>query len=139
MTIEVAPRRTRLSLQVALEISSLMTRRGITGQALSRKLNVAQSWISDRLRGNRAITVDDLERLADALDVNVLDLFPRTQSRSTEEVLATIGLDQFRQSRTLTRRRRRVTEEYPRRPGDNRPAAGPGAPPTPRRTVRVAA
>lgn len=127
-----------LTMQVASEIRALMARRGMTAVQLGRLLGYSHPWVSERLRGERSISVADLEKIAEALEVQVLDLFPRTQARSTDEALATIGLDQFTLARRLTRRQRRVTGEYPQvRPPVGRPDGRPDpvAPRRPRQLV----
>lgn len=125
-----------LNSQVASEIRAMMARRGISGMRLARILGVSQPWVSTRLVGATAITINDVERIAEALGVRALDLFPRAAERTSDAVLATIGFDRPRRPGP---RLRRVTEEYSPRPRDNRPSNAPGVSPTPRRTVRSAA
>src|SRR5690606_22411610 len=66
---------------VASEIRAWLGRRQITGRQLAAKLGASQTWTATRLRGEQAITVDDLARIADALDVEVTDLLPRPAYR----------------------------------------------------------
>jgi transcriptional regulator with XRE-family HTH domain len=66
-----------LSRRVAEEIRAMMARRRISGRELARKLGVSQSWVSYRLTGIQPIDLNDLQRIAEALDVTVLDLLPR--------------------------------------------------------------
>lgn len=65
-----------LTARVAEEIRAVMGRRRLTGAGLARALGVSQMWVSYRLNGQQPIDVNDLERIAQVLDVPVLDLFP---------------------------------------------------------------
>lgn len=54
----------------------MMARRRITGQQLARTLGVSNAWVSYRLNGKQAIDLNDLERIAAVLEVDVQDLLP---------------------------------------------------------------
>jgi transcriptional regulator with XRE-family HTH domain len=86
-----------LSEQVAEEIRAMLGRKRVTGRELARRLGVSQPWVSQRLTGHQEIGLNDLERIADALDVEVAELLP---------------LDDQPAERVLTRRRR-LTGSYP--------------------------
>ena len=66
-----------LSVRVAEEIRAMLARRRVSGRELARRLDVSSPWVSYRLTGNQEIGLDDLERIAAALDVPVTDLLPR--------------------------------------------------------------
>jgi transcriptional regulator with XRE-family HTH domain len=67
---------------IAEEIRALLARRKITASELARRLHVSQPYISRRLTGDTAFDVDDLDRIAAELDVDIADLFPpRRQGR----------------------------------------------------------
>lgn len=66
-----------LSDQVAEEIRAWMGRRRVTGAALSSALGVSPAWISYRLSGKQEIGLNDLQRIAAALDVEAADLLPQ--------------------------------------------------------------
>lgn len=66
-----------LSEAVAEEIRVLLVRRRMSGRQLAAMLNVSQTWMSTRLNGTTPIDLNDLERIAAALGVDVMDLFPR--------------------------------------------------------------
>lgn len=72
VTLSVIPMRQR----VAEEIRVLLARRRISGSELARRVGVTQSHMSRRLTGETAFDVDDLERIADALGVEVASLLP---------------------------------------------------------------
>lgn len=61
---------------VAEEIRAMMARRRITGQQMARQLGVSNAWVSYRLNGKQAIDLNDLERIAGVLEVDVQDLLP---------------------------------------------------------------
>lgn len=64
------------SAEVAAEIRAVMGRRGVRQSQLARMLGTTDVWLSVRLRGVQAIDLNDLWRIADALDVPVVDFMP---------------------------------------------------------------
>jgi DNA-binding Xre family transcriptional regulator len=66
-----------LSGYVAAEIRAVLARRRVTGRDLAAQLQVSRSWVSYRLTGTTAIDLNDLERIAKALGVEIIDLLPR--------------------------------------------------------------
>lgn len=54
---------------VLLEIRVWMARRQMNQSELAARIGVAQSWVSKRLSGTVALSVDDLGAIAEALDV----------------------------------------------------------------------
>ena len=94
-----------LSAKVAEEIRALLARRDMSRSELARRLGVSAMWVSDRLRAQTPIGLDDLERIAAVLGVAPADLFPA-------DVLST----------------RKTTQGYfdvPDRPRSSRPVGGP--------------
>lgn len=65
-----------LSERVAEEIRALLARKRVTGRELSRRLGVSSPWVSQRLTGATEIGLNDLERIARALDVEIAALLP---------------------------------------------------------------
>jgi transcriptional regulator with XRE-family HTH domain len=65
-----------LSEQVAEEIRVMMTRRRMSGRQLAQRLNVSPAWVSYRLTGTQPIDLNDLQQIADVLEVAVGDLLP---------------------------------------------------------------
>lgn len=66
--------RRALSDIVAEEIRVEMARQRLSQVDLADLLREGQPWVSRRLRGATPISVDDLERIAVALRVSVVDL-----------------------------------------------------------------
>lgn len=83
MTVDVTPAETPLSQRVAEEIRAWMGRRRISGAALARELNVSPAWVSYRLTGTQPIDLNDLEKIAVVLDVDVVELLPPNRERRT--------------------------------------------------------
>jgi DNA-binding Xre family transcriptional regulator len=77
MAVEDKPQPRPLTERVAEEIRVVMIRRGVNGKQLAGALGVSSAWVSYRLTGTQPIDLTDLERIAVALDVTVMDLIPR--------------------------------------------------------------
>lgn len=77
MTVNASGTQPRLSEQVAEEIRALLGRRRMSGRELARRMGASPSWVNFRLTGAQPINLDDLQRFADALEVDAMDLFPR--------------------------------------------------------------
>jgi transcriptional regulator with XRE-family HTH domain len=105
MSDEVGQGLPTLSVQVGDEIRVWMTRRRLTGERLAQRLKVSPAWVSYRINGKQEIGLDDLQQIAEALEVEVLDLFPVEVAEPTRTVapLAT---------RVITRRRGSPTQSY---------------------------
>lgn len=61
---------------VAEEIRALLARRMANGAKLAAALGKSEMYVSRRLRGETAFDVDDLEKIAGYLGVEVTDLLP---------------------------------------------------------------
>jgi transcriptional regulator with XRE-family HTH domain len=81
MSTDVTPAVSTLSQRVAEEIRSWMGRRRLSGASLARQLNVSPAWVSYRLTGAQPIDLNDLDRIAAVLDVDVVDLLPAREGR----------------------------------------------------------
>lgn len=66
-----------LSPRVAAEIRAWMGRLDVRQSELARRLGQNDEWLSSRLKGPTPINLNDLQRIATALGVAVVDLFPR--------------------------------------------------------------
>lgn len=77
-----------LSEAVAKEIRVLLVRRDMKQTELAARLGVTDMWLSRRLRGNLALDLNDLDRIATIFNVQVTDLLPR---RSEGDLIATAG------------------------------------------------
>ena len=82
MSTEVTPRTMSLTERVAEEIRVAMVRRRMSGAALARILGVSPAWISYRLTGTQPIDLNDLDKIATALGVEVLDLVSQARPRA---------------------------------------------------------
>lgn len=140
MTVDGSGARPRLTEQVAEEIRALLARRRISGRELARRMDASHSWVNFRLTGAQPITLDDLQRFADVLDVDVLDLLPRaTEGR----LITTSGATNQRSGHAAGRLRHGSSRTITKRPLPHahpvgRPEAGtavstPTGPPTQRR------
>ncbi|MCT2282589.1 helix-turn-helix domain-containing protein [Micromonospora chalcea] len=65
-----------LSDAVAEEIRVLLTRRRMSQRQLAQALGVSPAWLNYRLTGTQAIDLNDLQRIADTLQVHVTELLP---------------------------------------------------------------
>lgn len=61
---------------VAAQMRAEMARRLMSAAELGRKIGVDETWVRRRMRGQYAITMSDLERIADGLDVPVAQFIP---------------------------------------------------------------
>lgn len=83
MTIAVGKLDTGLNSSVAGEIRAWMGRRGVRQSQLARVLGENEQWLSTRLRGATPLNLNDLERIAQALAVNVVDFLPHREREVT--------------------------------------------------------
>lgn len=77
MSDERTPPRGRLREHVAEEIRVLLARKRISAAELARRTGIKQSTMSRRMTGETAFDMDDLELIAEALEVEVTDLMPK--------------------------------------------------------------
>lgn len=63
--------------QVAEEVRAAMGRRRVNASTLAAAIGMSTSTMSLRLKGTVAFDVDELQRVAECLDVDVDSLFPR--------------------------------------------------------------
>lgn len=75
-----------LSDLAAEEIRAQLGRRNMNKSELARKLGVSHTWVTNRLTGAQEIGLNDLEQIAAALGVSVMDLIPAQRAGS-----ATVG------------------------------------------------
>lgn len=81
MTASPVERTRPLRELVAEEIRALLARRRMNGVQLALRIGRSQSYVSRRLTGETAFDTDDLERIAEVLGVNIIDLMPRPRTR----------------------------------------------------------
>ena len=65
---------TTTTTQIAANIRAELGRQNKTRAALARDMDVTEMWVSRRLNAQTPLTVDDLTRIANALDVATTDL-----------------------------------------------------------------
>lgn len=129
MTTDVTPTiRVSLTAQVAEEIRALMARRQLKQSQLARALKVSEQWVSVRLRGVQPFGLDDLERIAVFLDVDVTTLFPQREGR-----LITVGGT----STGSGRESKPWNLDLAKRPGPSGPPSRNTPAPSTRRTARL--
>lgn len=104
-----------LSDLVAEEIRAVLGRRRMSGAALARTLGVSAMWVSYRLSGKQPIDLNDLERIATALDVPVGALIPATTHTQTTVAKLSIN-DRPRDTRPEGRPRKGIPPLDPARP-----------------------
>jgi transcriptional regulator with XRE-family HTH domain len=81
MTPIATPTTSTLRDAVAANLRVELARRGVSATQLAYRMERGESWISRRLSGKSAITLDDLEEIAAALDIAARSLLPeRTES-----------------------------------------------------------
>ena len=66
-----------LTERVAAHLRALMGYRGMRQSQLARTLGVTDQWLSVRLRGVQPIDLNELERMVEALGIELADLFPK--------------------------------------------------------------
>jgi transcriptional regulator with XRE-family HTH domain len=72
MAVQTKVRLATLADRVRAEIRAELHRRGVTQADLARDLGRPAMWVSDRLRGAVVLTVDDLDAMAEALDMDAV-------------------------------------------------------------------
>lgn len=117
---------------VAEEIRALLARRRMSASDLARKTGMTQRAISRRLTGEKVIDVDDLQSIAEALDVELAALLPRANEG---RVLPTGARHSDEQGRGITIRKFGLTN----RPGPNGHPKRTQPDPSTRRPARVRA
>lgn len=81
-----------VSDHVATEVRAYLGRRRISARQAAFKLGWSQTYISHRLNGRRPFDLDDLELLADLLDVQVVDFFAGPVLSSASSKIPEVGI-----------------------------------------------
>lgn len=128
MTVNDSEGAPLLSAQVAEEIRALLARQRRSGRWLASTLGVSQTWMSSRLTGGTPIDLNDLQRIAAALEVHWTELLPAERLTAGVGPQADLGTrTNARSSRpaerpTLSGQRQRADErESTRRPARRTP------------------
>ena len=111
----------RLSGRIAAEIRAEMARQQISGRTLAARLGRSPNWLSLKTSGSSKLDLDEVELIAHALGVTVVDLFPR-KDREVTVTYPNSTMDQPAEALP----RGPYTPRGPGRPADNRPSGGPG-------------
>lgn len=135
---------------IAEEVLALLGRRRMSQIELARRIGKSHTYVGRRLNGETAFDTDDLEKIAGALGVSVVDLLPASAAERMG-----VGDVVYGQHHTSKRRRATMLGEteirgrmpvpaamVPDRPSDRRGHTHPGAhrPPSgPGRTARITA
>jgi transcriptional regulator with XRE-family HTH domain len=112
--------RTPLQDAVAEEIRSVLARKRMSASHLARLMGVTQPYLWRRMAGETSFDLTDLERIAAALDVPVLQLLPARERNAAVTYRYQSELE-VTPVRTTSRRSRYA----PDRPIDNRPTGRP--------------
>ncbi|HZG16183.1 MAG TPA: helix-turn-helix transcriptional regulator [Candidatus Bathyarchaeia archaeon] len=70
---------------IGAKIRQIRKEKGITQEQLAEKANTTNSYIAGVERGTRNVTIGSLEKIADALGVNVFEFFEYGQFAQTQE------------------------------------------------------
>jgi transcriptional regulator with XRE-family HTH domain len=119
-----------LADRVRAKVRAELAERGVSQAELARYLERPAMWVSDRLRGAVMLTVDDLDAIAEALDMDALTFLERA------------GRDEApRRARGETKTSRPASpltfRQVASRPAERRPAARPISPRSAIRTARI--
>lgn len=130
MTTTVTPSvSASLTELVAEEIRALLARRRIRQSQLARALGVSEQWVSVRLMGKQEIGFNEAQRIADFLEVDVMDFMPQQR----EGKLIAVG----GASRPTRAESKPCFSPVPKRPGPNGPRNRAVPTPQTTRTGRV--
>ena len=76
------PQLGRFARAYARAVKAAVDDAGISGSELARRLDRAQSYVSVRLNGRRAWTLDELDQIAAVLGVTAEDLMRRARENA---------------------------------------------------------
>lgn len=65
---------------VAAEVRAAIARAGLTQSEVARRADIAANTLSAKIRGIRGFSVDELIRIAHALDIEPSSLIPSAQA-----------------------------------------------------------
>jgi transcriptional regulator with XRE-family HTH domain len=85
------PTTTEAGLQVASQVRDIRRARHLSQRQLASRMQVPRTYISKIENGKAIPTLGSLERLADALEVDVCQLVRDTRSRREEEVTSILA------------------------------------------------
>ncbi|MDE3839357.1 hypothetical protein C0966_08325 [Bacillus methanolicus] len=65
--------------EVGMQIRKIREEKDMTLEELGKKIDLTKGYLSKLERGEKPINLKNLKRIADALDVDVTDLFPNKE------------------------------------------------------------
>src|SRR6185295_15650483 len=96
--------------QVAEEVRALLARKMKTGADVAAAIGKSPMYVSRRVRGEVAFDLDDIQKIAEVLEVEIGDLFPDREGRSNRnfdhapaERLVTVGQGSVAMATRVTR------------------------------------
>lgn len=107
--------------QVAEEVRALLARKRMTGADMAVAIERSPMYVSRRVRGEVPFDLDDIQRIAEVLGVEIGELFPHRGEGANRD------FDVAPAERTVTERHSFVSLAEGVKP---RPAPRPSAPPT---------
>lgn len=72
-----------LGAKIAEEIRALLARRRMSATQLARRMGVTQSYLARRMIGTQPLDTNDLDRIAQILQVSIVELLPRDRRGHT--------------------------------------------------------
>ena len=71
--------------QVAEEVRALLARKRMTGADVAEAIKRSPMYVSRRVRGEVAFDLDDIQRIAEVLGVEIGDLFPHREGGANRD------------------------------------------------------
>jgi transcriptional regulator with XRE-family HTH domain len=75
-----------LSQRVSEELRAALARKRMTGRELARRMQAPPSSVARWLAGDCPLTVDDVERMADAVQIDMVDLMTAARAAQSRPV-----------------------------------------------------
>lgn len=135
-----------LAEQALTSIAKILSRRRISAREVCRRLGEQHTWLSKRFAGDNALTLNDVARIAEAINEKPADLlgFPqtpvvRTEARDVDDILTDRDIPRHVQDYFLGALGQLVALVYASVPMPKRRAITAAAPPKePKMTERKA-
>jgi transcriptional regulator with XRE-family HTH domain len=119
--------------QVAEEVRALLARKRMTGADMAIAIERSPMYVSRRVRGEVAFDLDDIQRIAEVLGVEIGDLFPHRERGSSQNfdlapagAAATVGhssVDMANRVSAMAKPRRTPRPFSQPKPGPTRPVS----------------
>jgi transcriptional regulator with XRE-family HTH domain len=79
--VRALDRRSSLKRRFGQGVRELRTKRGFTQESFAEVCGLHRTYVGSIERGERNVSLENLERIATALEVEIADLFPRPRAR----------------------------------------------------------